>query len=359
MPVFKVFYTGDYLDQNGNVVRNDIGLDLLENVPFIETGFLTDQGPQPNDSTYWDRLYSLEITPQHVAGANGLIVCRPWVKASAFSRGADTLIAIGRAGAGYDKIDLEACTANDVVVFNSPHTLVHSTASAALLFILALAKRLPEHERMARSGRWDRQSHITGDDLPGETLGILGLGRTGAELARLVAPFRMQVFAYSPHADPGRAATLGVTLVPTLDELLRESDFISLHCRLEEQTRGMLGEREFRLMKPTAYFVNVARGELVQQEVLVRCLRERWIRGAALDVFAEEPLPANDPLVRLDNVILTPHWLPATRHAGRATLASVAEGMSRVAQGQIPDHILNPVVLGRPAFHAKLARFAR
>jgi phosphoglycerate dehydrogenase-like enzyme len=359
MRTFKVFYTGDFLDQNGDVTRKDIGLDRLDNIPFIQTGFLTDQKPQPNDPSYWDRLYSLKITRQHVADANGLVVCRPWVKASAFSGGAENLVVIGRAGAGYDKIDLEACTANDVLVFNSPHSLDHSTASAALLFILALAKRLPEHERMARSGRWDRQSQITGDDLPGQTLGIVGFGQTGAELARIVAPFKMRLLAYSPRADQARAETLGVSLVPTLDELLRESDFVSLHCRLEDHTRGMIGEQEFRMMKPTAYFINVARGELVQQDVLVRCLRERWIAGAALDVFEEEPLFANDPLIGLDNVILTPHWLPATRQAWRATITSIAEGMLRAAKGQIPDHVLNRAVLERPAFRAKLARFAQ
>jgi phosphoglycerate dehydrogenase-like enzyme len=357
MPVFKVLYSGDYFDQNGDFVRPDIGLDLLANVPFIQTGSMTDQQPQPGDPTYWDRLYSLEVTPEHVASANGLIICRPWVKASAFSRGATNLVAIGRGGAGYDKIDLEACTANDVLVFNSPDTLVHSTASAAFTFILALAKRLPEHERMARTGCWNRQAQITGDDLPGQTLGIVGLGHTGAELARLVAPFRMRLLAYSPRADTAQAKALGVTLVPTLEEIFQESDFISLHSRLEPHTRDMIGEREFRLMKPTAYFINVARGELVQQEALVRGLREGWIRGAALDVFEDEPLSADDPLTKLDNVILTPHWLPATRQACYATQASVTEGMRRVASGGIPDNILNPSVLERPAFHAKLARF--
>jgi phosphoglycerate dehydrogenase-like enzyme len=357
MRVFKVLYTGD-LDQDGNVPRKDLGFDRLENIPFIQTGFLTDQKPRPNDSSYWDRLYSLQITPEHVAEANGLVVCRPWVKPSAFSRGAENLVVIGRAGAGYDKIDLEACTANDVLVFNSPYSLVHSTASAALLFILALAKRLPEHERMARSGRWERQVQITGDDLPGQTLGIVGFGETGAELARIVAPFRMRLLAYSPRANPARAESLGVSLVPTLDEVFRESDFLSLHCRLEDHTRGMIGEREFRLMKPTAYFINVARGELVEQDVLVRCLRERWIAGAALDVFEDEPLPADNPLIELDNVILTPHWLPATRQAGCATITSIADGILRVAKGQIPDHVLNRAVLDRPGFRAKLARFA-
>lgn len=357
--VFKVLYTGDCFDPNGRISRESLGLDLVDNVPYIQTGFLEDQKPDPKDPTYWDRLYCLEIMPHHVAEANGLVVCRPWVKTSAFSCGAESLVVIGRAGAGYDKIDLEACTASDVAVFNSPDTLVHTTASAALLLILALAKRLPEHERLARSGCWDRQRQIIGDDLPGQTLGIVGFGRSGAELARLVAPFKMRVLAYSPHADRPRAEALQVTLVPTLDDLLRESDFISLHCRLEERTRGLIGERELRLMKPTAYFINVARGEIVQQDALVRCLRERWIAGAALDVFEEEPLPADDPLLGLDNVILTPHYLPSSRQSGRATAVSIAEGIIRVANGQIPDHVLNPAVLERPGFRAKLYRFAQ
>jgi len=292
MQVFKVLYSGDYLNERGEYVRPDMGLDLLEGLPFIQTGFMRDQAPQPGDATYSERLYSLQVTPGHVASANGLIICRPWVKPAAFAQGAENLVAIGRGGAGYDKIDLEACTANDVLVFNCPNTLVHGTASAALTFILALAKRLPEHERMARTGRWDHQAEITGDDLPGQTLGIVGFGHTGAELARLIAPFKMRILAYSPRADPARAHALGVTLVSSMDEIFRESDFISLHCRLEPPTRGMIGERELRLMKPTAYFINVARGELVQQEVMVKGLTEGWIRGAALDVFEDEPLPA-------------------------------------------------------------------
>jgi phosphoglycerate dehydrogenase-like enzyme len=358
MPAFKVLYSGDYLNSSGQFVRPDMGLDLLQNVPFIQTGFMLDQAPQPNDPGYSDRLYSLEVTADHVAGANGLIICRPWVKPSAFSYGAANLVAIGRGGAGYDKIDVVACTANDVLVFNSPNSLVHSTAAAALTFILALAKRLPEHERMARTGCWDRQAEITGDDLPGMTLGIVGLGHTGAELARLIAPFKMQILAFSPRADAAKARELGVTLVPSLADIFRESDFISLHCRLEPHTHNMIGEREFWLMKSTAYFINVARGELVQQEAMVRGLREGWIRGAALDVFREEPLPADDPLTKLDNVILAPHWLPATRQACYATQASVAEGMRRVASGLLPDNILNPAVLERTAFRAKLKAFA-
>jgi phosphoglycerate dehydrogenase-like enzyme len=168
----------------------------------------------------------------------------------------------------------------------------------------------------------------------------------------------MRVIAYSPHADPRQAADLGVALVPSLDQLLREADFVSLHNRLEPRTREMIGEREFRLMKRNAYFINVARGELVQQKVLARALREGWIAGAGLDVFEHEPLPSDDPLLGVDHVILTPHWLPATRRAAHLTMNLIADGMLRAAQGLVPENIINPSVLDRPGFQAKLARFA-
>jgi phosphoglycerate dehydrogenase-like enzyme len=168
----------------------------------------------------------------------------------------------------------------------------------------------------------------------------------------------MQVIAYSPRADRAQADSLGVTLVPTLADLLREADFVSLHCRLDERTRKMIGEQEFCRMKPTAYFINVARGELVDQAALVRCLQQRRIAGAGLDVFDVEPLPAGDPLISLDNVILTPHWLPSTRQAARATMKLMALGMLRAAQGQVPDHVVNSAVLSQRGFRAKLDRFA-
>jgi phosphoglycerate dehydrogenase-like enzyme len=225
------------------------------------------------------------------------------------------------------------------------------------VLILALAKRLTEQDRLVRQGRWDLQPQVMGSDLPGMTLGIIGFGHSGRELARLIAPFRMRLIAYSPNADPKQAAELNVRLVPSMDDLLRQSDFVSLHCRLLPTNHGLIGERELRLMKPTAYFVNVARGELVQQEVLVRCLKEKWIAGAGLDVYVQEPLPVGDPLLQLDNVILTPHWLPATRQAARATMEQMARGMLRAAHGLVPENIINPSVLERPLFKEKLGRF--
>jgi phosphoglycerate dehydrogenase-like enzyme len=357
-PLFSLRYSGDQSDADGRPAM-DLAWDLLAQAPHVQYGFLEDQRPRPDDPTYQDRLYSMQLEPHHVAMANGIVICRPWVKPSAFSAGADKLVAIGRAGIGYDKIDVAACTANDVIVFNSPYGLTHSTASAALLLILGLSKRLPLQERIVREYRWDLQKDAIGDDLAGQTLGIVGLGHSGLELARLIAPFRMRLIAFSPHADPTKARELGVTLVRSLDELLQASDYVSLHCRLTERTCGMMGRRELGLMKTTARFVNVARGELVDEEALIESLRERRIAGAGLDVFETEPLPLSSPLLKFDNVMLTPHWLASTRQAGRATIVPIVEGMLRIARGELPDNILNPDVLERPGFQAKLARYSR
>ena len=162
----------------------------------------------------------------------------------------------------------------------------------------------------------------------------------------------------SPHADPDEAAALGVRLLPSLDELLQMSDFVSLHNRLDARTRGMIGAAEFRRMKRGAYFINVARGEIVREGELVEALRDGTIAGAGLDVFEHEPLAADHPLTGLDNVILTPHWLPSTRDAARLTMVSIATGIIAAAQGFVPANVVNRQVLERPGFQAKLARFA-
>jgi phosphoglycerate dehydrogenase-like enzyme len=356
MRQFRIALTGDFLNDQLTPAYGDIGLGLLDSTPLVRYHFLTDQAPRSGDAEYWNRFYSMNVTADHIVGVDGLVVLRPWVTSAVFDRGAGDLAVIGRSGAGYDKIDVAACTANDVAVFNAPLALNHSTASAALLFMLALAKRLMQHERVAREGRWDRQAAVLGGELRGRTLGIVGLGHSGRELVRLVAPFQMRVIAFSPHAEPALASDLGVQLV-SLDELLAASDFISLHARLTTQTRLMIGQAQFELMKPTAYLVNVARGELVDQAALVDCLRRRRIAGAALDVFEVEPLPADDPLARLDNVILTPHWAASTSDVWRATGEAMARGMLRAARGEVPENVVNPEVLSSSEFRTKLARF--
>lgn len=353
---FRVALTGDFLNERGQSAYGDLGLPLLENRPYVRYHFLREQAPRSNDPSYWERFYTLQVTAEQIQNADGLIVLRPSVKPDTFARGADDLTVIGRSGAGYDKIDLTACTKHEVAVFNAPLALNHATASSALLFMLALAKRLPQQERVARQGRWERQAEVMGSELQGRVLGIVGLGHSGRELVRLVGPFAMRVLAYSPHADPQQAAALGVELT-SLEELLRRADFVSLHCRLTEQTRRLVSGPQLALMKPGACFINVGRGELVDQAALVTALRERTLAGAGLDVFQTEPLPATDPLLELDNVILTPHWSASTTDVWRATGRAMAEGMLRAASGDVPDNVVNPEVLARAGFQAKLARF--
>ncbi|MEI7937282.1 MAG: NAD(P)-dependent oxidoreductase [Verrucomicrobiota bacterium] len=356
MRLFEVFYSGDYLDASGKVATGYCGEDLLQAAPHVRHGFLLDQSPVTLGAAYGEQLYSMQMEPHHAAAADGIVLIRPYVRRATFANGAERLVVIGRAGVGTDKIDLAACTDNDVAVFNAPDSLTHSTASAAMLFILALAKRLPGQERMARSGDWRAQATVTGDDLVGQTLGIVGLGRISWELIRLLEPFGMRVVAYSRHCRAEEAVARKVELVD-LDTLLREADYVSLHCALTDSTRGFMGAREFGLMKPTACFINTGRGELVKQDALVRVLQERRIAGAGLDVFAHEPLAATDPLTSLDHVILTPHWLPTTQRAVRLVGVAMAKGILRAARGQVPENVVNPEVLKREGFKAKLARF--
>jgi phosphoglycerate dehydrogenase-like enzyme len=357
MRTFHLALTGDFLGSDGQSAYGDLGLSLLRGASYVQYRFLTEQAPRENDADYWKRFYSMEVKAQDIAGLDGLIVLRPWVTRRTFPGGAGRLVVIGRSGAGYDKIDVPACTDNNVALFNVPMVLNHSTASTALLFMLALAKRLPEQERITRQNRWDLQAQVMGSELLGRTLGIIGLGHSGRELVRLAAPFQMRLLAHSPHADAGDARALGVRLT-SLEEVLGEADFVSLHCRLTDATRHLIGARELALMKPTAFLINVARGPVVDQAALVTVLREHKLAGAGLDVFEIEPPPPDDPILRLENVILTPHWNASTTDVWQATGRAMAEGMLRAARGLVPDHVVNPEVLSRAGFRAKLERFA-
>jgi phosphoglycerate dehydrogenase-like enzyme len=224
------------------------------------------------------------------------------------------------------------------------------------MFLLMLAKKLPQQQRILRQGRWDLQSKAMAGELRGRTLGIIGLGHSGRELAHLVAPFEMKMMAFSPHADAAEAARLGVQLVP-LVQVLSQADFLTVHCRLTPQTRHLIGAAELAKMKPTAYLVNVARGEVIDQAALIEALRSRRLAGAGLDVYAHEPLPLGDPLLDLDNVVLTPHWSASSVDVWRTTTQAMIVGMLRAATGEVPEHVVNPAVVTRPGFRAKLAQF--
>ncbi len=219
---------------------------------------------------------------------------------------AKNLKIIARAGVGLDNIDVDYAIRRGIKVISTPDASTKAVAELTIGFMIALARRVIEFDRLMHNGEWCRNSKL-GVELTGKTLGIIGLGRIGSQVARLAKMFGMRIVAYDPYVSPIKAEKLKVELKKNLNDLLIESDFVSIHASLTSETRGLIGERELRLMKPTAFLINTARGAIVDENALVKALKEKWIAGAALDVYSEEPLPKEHPLREMENVILTPH----------------------------------------------------
>jgi phosphoglycerate dehydrogenase-like enzyme len=229
-------------------------------------------------------------------------------------------------GTGTDHIDLAAAVRHGVTVTNTPAVSAASIAEHSLTLMLAVARRIPQQDAAVREGNWPRGQGV---ELRGKTLGIIGLGAVGRRFAELGLGIGMRVIAWTLHPNPA----LGVPLVD-LNELLRSSDVVSLHLRLSEQTRGMFGSREFGLMKEGAILVNTARGPIVDEAALVGALETGRIRGAGLDVFSTEPLPAGHALTRLSNVVLTPHCAGITPEALEAGLQMAVENVRSFLAGR-------------------------
>ena len=238
---------------------------------------------------------------------------------------ANGLKVIGRAGVGVDTIDVDAATERGIAVLTAPAGNTISAAELTLALTLALARRVSAADRSMKAGQWDRKS-FSGTELYGKTLGLVGAGRIGGEVAKRARAFGMQVVAYDPFLIAERAAALGIERAE-LDEVLRRADVVSLHVPLTDATTGLLGDRELALLKPTAVIVNAARGGVVREDSLVKALTEKRLAGAALDVFEQEPLPADHPLRSLDNVVLTPHLGASTAEAQQNVALEIAEAV--------------------------------
>lgn len=241
----------------------------------------------------------------------------------AFIDCAECLKIIARAGVGLDNVDVEYAESKGILVVPVLEASTESVAELTVGFMISLSRKIPQLHCKMREGVWCKSEGL-GVELRGKTLGIVGLGRIGSRVARLAKAFGMKVVAYDPYVDPSRAGELDVELKDSLEDLLREADFVSIHASLTDETRHLIGEREFRAMKPTAYLINTARGPIVDEEALIKALKEGWIAGAALDVYDEEP-PRNQELRRLDNVILTPHIGGNTVEAQKAIARILAE----------------------------------
>ncbi|MEE8595200.1 MAG: phosphoglycerate dehydrogenase [Gemmatimonadota bacterium] len=236
---------------------------------------------------------------------------------------AERLEVIGRAGVGVDNIDMRAATRRGVAVINAPGGNTSSTAELAFALLLATARRVAEADRSVREGRWDRKA-LRGRQLQGNTLGVIGAGRIGTEVARRAHAFGMRILAYDPYLSAERAADERIERVE-LDELLERADFVTVHVPLTEQTRGMIGVAEIGRMKPAAILINAARGGIVDERALAVALEQRKLGGAALDVYETEPLPGEHPLRGVPNLVMTPHLGAATMEAQREVALEIAK----------------------------------
>jgi len=251
---------------------------------------------------------------------------------------APKLRVVSNFGVGFDNVDVAAATERGVLVCNTPGVLTDAVADLTLGLVIDLARKVVEAERIVREGQWAAGRGIMGNDLRGKTLGIVGFGRIGRAVAQRARAFGMQVCFHDVFEDPG--AEFSDCAHRSLDDLLREADFVTLHVNLTDETEKLIGARELALMKPTAYLVNTARGPIVDEAALVRALEEKRIAGAGLDVFEHEP-KVSAALLALSNVVLTPHLGSAVRELRESMAHIVVDNIVAVLEGRRPPNCWN------------------
>jgi phosphoglycerate dehydrogenase-like enzyme len=281
-------------------------------------------------------------------------VLTPRVTAATLA-GTERLVIIARFGVGYDSVDVEACTRSGVLLTITPDGVRRPVATSLITLVLALAQKLLVKDRLTRDGRWAERGAHMGLGLTGRVLGLIGLGSIGREAARLAQAFDLRVLAHDPYVTPAEATAVGVELVD-LPTLLQTADFVGITCALTPETRHLIDGERLSLMKPTAYLVNVAPAPIVDQAALTAALRAGRILGAALDVFEQEPVDPDDPILRLDNVIVTPHAICWTDECflgnGRGAVGSILD----VAAGLTPRHVVNRAALEHSRIKARLRK---
>ena len=248
---------------------------------------------------------------------------------------------IARAGVGVDNIDVAAATKRRIPVVNTPAASTISVAELALAHMLSLARHLPQADRSVRAGKWEKKQ-FEGTELLGKTLGLVGSGRIGAEVVKRAKAFGMRAIAYDPYLPPNVAVERGIELT-TLEAVLLDADFLSVHAALTDETRHMIGAKQLALLKKSAYVVNCARGEIIDEAALAAVIKNGEIAGAALDVFEKEP-PTGSPILAVENASLTPHLGASTKEAQVRVGETVAEDVVRVLAGQRPEFCVNPDV---------------
>ena len=341
---FRVALSGDFRKPDGSPVYPDFDLAPLREAPNVEFAYL-----EPRDPLEADQLKDFDAL---------ILLAHRFTKESIHPNG--RLAVVARFGVGYDTVDVEACTQAGIALAITPDGVRRPVAVSIITFILALSGRLMVKDRLTREAAagFARRGEYMGMGLVGRTLGSVGIGNIGAELFRLIKPFEMKLIAHDPYADPKLAAELGVELVG-LEDVFRRSDFVSVSCPLTPQTRGLVNAERLALMKPTAYLINTARGPIVDQKALTVALKEHRIAGAGLDVLEKEPPDADDPILKLDNVIFAPHALCWTDQCFAGNGAADVRAVLDVHEGREPRAIVNRAVLETAAWKSHLPEFRK
>ena len=325
--VFYVKYLPDQIYVDILRARPDVRLDRVE-----------------NDSADEISLPILAAAHAYQVGAARDELARHFHVDRDLLRRAPNLLIVSSNGAGYDPVDVDACTAAGVLVVNQSGGNAHSVAEHALGMLLTLSKRIIEADRALRRDPNVSRNALMGTEAQGKTIGIVGLGHVGRRIAELCnGLLGMKVLAYDPYLTASEMADRGGDKVE-LDELLRRADYVSINCPLTKDSRGMIGAREFALMQPHAYFITTARGFIHDEAALLEALRGKRIAGAGLDVWSKEPPPPDHPLLQLDNVLASPHTAGITREARMNMGKIAAEQILDALDGKHPPRIINPEV---------------
>jgi len=324
---FKLGIVRDVLNASGEPFFGKEALDVLKANPLIEWEYTPERVKEiPSD---WAARY------------DALYVNSSRVSAATVGRSDRRLRIVARHGVGYDSVDVAALTAKGIVLTNTPLAIRRPVAVATLTLLFALAGRLFAKDRITRAGRWVERNDLMGVGLVGRTIGIVGAGGIGQELLRVSAPFGLRRLVADPHASDAAITGLGAARVP-LAQLLREADFVVIACLLNDETHHLIGAAQFAQMKSSAYFINVARGPIVDEPALIEALQAGRIAGAGLDVFEQEPVDPANPLLGMDNVIVTPHALCWTDECFHAIACAGLQSVVDFSLGKRPAHVVNP-----------------
>jgi phosphoglycerate dehydrogenase-like enzyme len=339
---FRVALSGDFRKPDGAPVYPDFDLEPLHRAEDLEFAYL-----EPSNPVRADQLENFDAL---------ILLAHRFTKESIHPNG--RLAVVARFGVGYDTVDVEACTNAGIALVITPDGVRRPVAVSIITLMLALTGKLMVKDRLTREGQagFAKRGEHMGVGLVGRTLGSIGIGNIGAELFRLLKPFDMKLIAHDPYADRTLTSELGVELVG-LEELFARSDIVSVSCPLTPETRHLVNAERLGLMKPTAYLINTARGPIVDQKALTKTLQEGRIAGAGLDVLEREPPDVDDPILKLDNVILAPHALCWTDQCFAGNGAADVRAVLDVQHGRQPHLVVNKEVLGTPAWSKRLSEF--